>query len=230
MFFRVIFLSQNTNIKSQITSDKNTSPDISQKIKHNDSKIDFNVLIIYTRYNYIHISFSMYCIICTYIDDNIKPILAAINGHLDCLKYAHENGRSWGEETCESAAYHGHLDCLKYAHENGCPLGRDICIYAASNGHLDCLKYAHENGCPWDDQICGFAAAGGHLDCLMYVHKNGARCNLDCNSTTWCEYRCDFCWHRNCDKHDSAKSFRMIISEMDHILYKDVVDVICSFM
>ena len=46
---------------------------------------------------------------------------AAENGHLDCLKYAHENGCEWNVWTTLKAAYNGHLDCLRYAIENGCP-------------------------------------------------------------------------------------------------------------
>ena len=38
-------------------------------------------------------------------------------------------------------------ECLKYVHENGCHWDEDTCKYAAENGHLECLKYAHENGC-----------------------------------------------------------------------------------
>ena len=69
---------------------------------------------------------------------------AVINGHLDCLKYAHENGCEWDSKTCYGAAQYGHLDCLKYAHENGCEWNVEICWIAAGKGHLDCLKYAHE--------------------------------------------------------------------------------------
>ena len=46
---------------------------------------------------------------------------AAENGHLECLKYAHENGCPWDEETCEEAAKYGHLECLKYACARKCP-------------------------------------------------------------------------------------------------------------
>ena len=73
---------------------------------------------------------------------------AAKNGHLDCLRYAHERGCRWDAETCEFAAEKGHLECLKYAHENGCPWNADTCEYAARNGHLEILKYACERGCP----------------------------------------------------------------------------------
>ena len=60
--------------------------------------------------------------------------IAAIKGHLGCLKYLHENG---------------HLECLKYLHENGCTWNKDMCcIEAEKNGHLECLQYVRENGCP----------------------------------------------------------------------------------
>jgi len=96
---------------------------------------------------------------------------AAENGHLDCLRYAHENGCAWDENTCAVAA-DGHLDCLRYAHENGCAWDKDTCENAAATGHLDCLRYAHENGCAWDENICFIAIEYGHLDCVKYVIAN----------------------------------------------------------
>jgi hypothetical protein len=50
--------------------------------------------------------------------------------------------------TCEEAASGGHLEVLKYAHENGCPWNELICANAARYGHLEVLKYLHQNGCP----------------------------------------------------------------------------------
>jgi len=52
-----------------------------------------------------------------------------------------------------SAAMHGHLERLKFAHENGCPWDEDTCEIAAENGHIECLKYAHENGCPYPNEL-----------------------------------------------------------------------------
>ena len=132
--------------------------------------------------------------------------LFAKGGHLDCLKYAHENGCPWDEGTCSYAAEYGHLDCLKYAHENGCPWNEDIffdiyedesdtCSLAAGGGHLDCLKYAHENGCEWYVGTCAYAAGGGHLNCLKYVHDNGCE---------WNEWTCAFAakrGHLDCLKY-----------------------------
>ena len=98
---------------------------------------------------------------------------AASNDHLECLKYAHENGCPWDEETCKAAAKYRRLECLKYAHENGCPWDEWTCRGAARGGHLECLKYAHENGCPWNEDTCRYAAHNGHLECLKYLHENG---------------------------------------------------------
>ena len=46
---------------------------------------------------------------------------AAENGHLECLKYAHNSLRAsceWHPETTYIAVYNGHLECLKYVYEN----------------------------------------------------------------------------------------------------------------
>lgn len=51
--------------------------------------------------------------------------------------------------TCAQAAKKGHLEYLKYAHENACEWKSDTCAIAAEYGELECLKYAHENGCAW---------------------------------------------------------------------------------
>ena len=98
---------------------------------------------------------------------------AAENGHLECLKFAHEHGCAWDERTCMYAARSGQLECLKYAHERGCAWDEETCDYAAGNGHLECLKYAHEHGCAWDEGTCYFAAWNGHLECLKYAHEHG---------------------------------------------------------
>ena len=85
----------------------------------------------------------------------------AENGNVEFLTFLHENvGCPWDEETCRKAAISGHLECLKYARENGCPWNTETCEGAAYNGHLECLKYAHENGCPWDEET--FTNATSH--------------------------------------------------------------------
>jgi hypothetical protein len=51
------------------------------------------------------------------------------------------------------AAANGHLEVLKYAHENGCPWNQTMCSEAARNGQLEVLKYGHEDGCPWPADV-----------------------------------------------------------------------------
>ena len=98
---------------------------------------------------------------------------AAQNGHLECLKYLHENGCPWDEDTTRNAAGGGHLECLKYLHKNGCPCDAVAISWAAGSGYLECLKYLHVNECPWNSQATSWAAGGGHLECLKYLHVNG---------------------------------------------------------
>ena len=84
------------------------------------------------------------------------------------------NGCENGCDTCFYAASNGHLECLKYAHERGCDWSDLTCESAASNGHLECLKYAHEHGCPWDELTCGAAAYVNEIECLRYAQDHGA--------------------------------------------------------
>jgi len=95
-------------------------------------------------------------------------LFAAYNGHLDCLKYAHENGCPWDQSTTAYAALSDHLNCLKYAHENGCSWDISTTSYAAFHGHLDCLKYALENGCPLNEQLT-----------LSDLEKHSSKIDLD---------------------------------------------------
>jgi hypothetical protein len=102
---------------------------------------------------------------------------AAEGGHLERLKYLHENECAWDKYTCLAAAEGGHLECLKYLHENGCGWDKYTCLAAAKGGHLECLKYLHENGCAWDKYTCAAASGRGHLEFLKYLHENGCDWN-----------------------------------------------------
>ena len=46
-----------------------------------------------------------------------------------------------GKNINSSTSYNGHLDCLKYAHENGCPLDEETYYYAEEYGSIVLLKY-----------------------------------------------------------------------------------------
>ena len=76
---------------------------------------------------------------------------AILNGDLNLLQWAVENGCPWGYGTCAYAALEGRLDILQWAREKGCPWDEDTCSYAAENGHLKIIQWARENDCPWDE-------------------------------------------------------------------------------
>eukprot|EP00981_Chlorochromonas_danica_P007393 scaffold1709_cov158-Ochromonas_danica.AAC.3 len=48
---------------------------------------------------------------------------------------------------CIYAARAGHLNCLRYAFEQGCPWDGKTGCNAAENGHLNCLPFAFAHGC-----------------------------------------------------------------------------------
>jgi hypothetical protein len=69
-------------------------------------------------------------------------IIAVYLGDILYMIHIRSYGAMYAIDTCEAAAKFGHLDCHRYAHENGCPWTIYTCYYAARNGHLDCLRYA----------------------------------------------------------------------------------------
>jgi len=92
---------------------------------------------------------------------------------------------------------------LKYAHENGCNWNEQTCLNAATFGELECLKYAHENGCSWDgDETTGFVVGDNRcrsacdmavlqkkIDCFMYAFERHCRWRSFTISSTWADYR-----------------------------------------
>ena len=99
----------------------------------------------------------------------------AKNGHLEIVKFLHEN-RSEGctAWTMDFAAENGHLEVVKFLHENrseGCT--KWAMNNAAENGHLEIVKFLHENrteGCTkW---AMDKAAKNGHLEVVKFLHKN----------------------------------------------------------
>lgn len=74
---------------------------------------------------------------------------AARTGDVSILNYLKTLSCARDISACVLAAKMGHLECLKYLHQDGCPWGDEqICVAAAETGKLECLKFALQNGCP----------------------------------------------------------------------------------
>jgi hypothetical protein len=97
---------------------------------------------------------------------------AAQNGHLECLKYLHEEAKApWDYWTAYFAARNGHLHILEYLVERKYDKYYNLaCERAAANGHLDCLKYLRETAkAPWDDLAVREAHKYNETECVQYL-------------------------------------------------------------
>ena len=97
---------------------------------------------------------------------------AASKGHLEMLKYLHEEAKApWDCETASFAARNGHLHILEYFVEREYDeFDESACSWAAEYGYLECLKYLHEVAeAPWDCETANWAASNGHLHILEYL-------------------------------------------------------------
>ena len=74
-----------------------------------------------------------------------RLIWAAYQGNLEMVKYCVANECPIDEDACAYAAENGHLECLKYLHEEAkAPWDSDTATWAAQNGHLHILEYLVE--------------------------------------------------------------------------------------
>ncbi|CAL6381818.1 unnamed protein product [Bathycoccus prasinos] len=116
-----------------------------------------------------------YCIVNKCPISMLECADAAENGHLECLKYLHEDAKApWDEYTAIWAAAKGHLHILEYLVERKFDkYGVCACAFAAEIGHFDCLKYLHETAkAPWDSASVQGAHWNNHTECLQYLLDN----------------------------------------------------------
>ena len=65
------------------------------------------------------------------------------------VKYCVANKCPIDEGACADAAVNGHLEVLKYLHEEAkAPWDSSVLHFAHRNKHLECLRYAIEKKCP----------------------------------------------------------------------------------
>ncbi|CAL6273042.1 unnamed protein product [Bathycoccus prasinos] len=116
-----------------------------------------------------------YCVASECPIDDWACAWAARCGHLECLKYLHEEVKApWDFLTATWAAKNGHLHILEYLVEREYDeYDERACMWAAENGHLDCLKYLHETAkWPWNSQAVRRAHENNRIECLQYLLDN----------------------------------------------------------
>ena len=98
---------------------------------------------------------------------------AALDGHLEVMKWLRAKGCPWGIQTSCWAAQGGRLEVLQWlrAQDPPCPWTSSVCSSAARQGHLDVLRWARSQGCPWDERAPWAAARNGHLKVLNWLIK-----------------------------------------------------------
>jgi hypothetical protein len=116
-----------------------------------------------------------YCVANQCPIDTSACAYAAGKGHLEVLKYLHEEAKApWAYDTANCAALTGHLHILEYLVERKFDQYNEYaCRNAAENGHLDCLKYLHETAkAPWDEEAVREAHENKHTECVQYLLDN----------------------------------------------------------
>jgi hypothetical protein len=111
---------------------------------------------------------------CEWDEETITS--AADKGNLEMLKYCFSNNCPCDEEvSCKVAAMKGHLDCLRFLFAKLQPsrdTEKEAALQAAAYGHLDIVRYFVEEQKIRDDlklNCVGNAAMYGKLDCLKYL-------------------------------------------------------------
>jgi ankyrin repeat protein len=107
--------------------------------------------------------------------DNSAVRQAAMNGHLDVVKYLCEQGvdiHAKNNLAVRYAAMNGHLEVVQYLVEQGADIDEAV-RYAVEKGHLDVVQYLVEQGADIDEAV-RYAVEKGHLDVVQYLVEQGA--------------------------------------------------------
>ena len=169
-----------------------------------ESAIRYSVFSPYLKYvvrrdqdfeNFRILSFRRYEMLNYVTPEGTKPIhMAALNGHLDAMKWLHEKGASLTDEmqhpyghklqVIHLATESGNTDVMEWLHEQGISLstrgGDDGPIHIASQlGDIEMVKWLHKHGVSLNEENrCGqtaayFAWMRGHPNLALWLHDLG---------------------------------------------------------
>ena len=140
-----------------------------------EKKCEWDELTIYVAARQGNLEMVKYCVANECPINEYACARAALNGHLECLKYLREEAKApWDYGTSFWAARNGHLHILEYLVERKYDQYSELaCNWAAKYGHLNCLKYLHETAkAPWDYMAVQRAHENNQLECLQYLLDN----------------------------------------------------------
>jgi len=140
-----------------------------------EKKCDWSVATMRIAASNGNLEMMKYCVVTECPMDEKACAQAAYNGHLECLKYLHEEAKApWDHCTASWAAEHGHLHILEYLVERKYKKYYvEACTYAARRGHFDCLKFLHEVAkAPWGKSTLYDAYVHNHPECVKYLLDN----------------------------------------------------------
>ena len=113
-------------------------------------------------------------------DEERSCELAAVEGHLDCLRFLFDKvlpSRDTEVDAAHQAAGMGHVDIVKYfVEERKIPgvVKLALVSYSAKYGQLDCIKYfVEEAKAPLDWQYIAYARYYEHPECENYLLEKG---------------------------------------------------------
>jgi len=118
-----------------------------------------------------------YCVANECPMDELACAYVAKGGHLECLKYLHQEAKAPWDScslTATWAASNGHLHILEYLVERKYKkYYKEACTRAAIHGHLDCLKFLHEVAkAPWGSSALRDAHDYNQPECVKYLLDN----------------------------------------------------------
>ena len=140
-----------------------------------EKKCDWDLWTIKAAAEQGNLEMVKYCVANECPIDEDACACAAINGHLECLKYLREEAKAlWDSGTASRAAQNGHLHILEYLVERKYDQFNEYaCQWAVIYGHLDCLKYLHETAkAPWNSEAIRYAHKSNHPECVQYLLDN----------------------------------------------------------
>ena len=99
---------------------------------------------------------------------------ACMAGSLACIQYLHAQlGFVAADAACVGLLAHGgHLECLRFVHENGCPWDATTAYNAVRSDEVNCLEYAHNHGCAMPTDLAQKADLSNAVKCMFYIQES----------------------------------------------------------